>query len=188
MFSLAAFAIIGVFVLVVWFSAWLCRKIAIAVGAGRVAARIAAIFGASIVLAPVFWDVPPTLIAHRYYCTRDAGVWVYKKPQQWYAESKGAKKIAPALIDNTENSIRISWGILQERTFDKNIFLSVQIHRSRVVDVTNGEVLLEKKWYSAWDDLNNYKHLIFNINYCPMPYGDLSEYDTSIEELKKIGP
>jgi DnaJ like chaperone protein len=65
MFSLVAFAIIGVFVLVVLFSAWLCRTISIAVGAGRVAARIAAIFGIShadfeSLKAPHFKNIDPS--------------------------------------------------------------------------------------------------------------------------------
>jgi len=35
----------------------------------------------------VFWDHIPTVITHKYYCERDAGFWVYKKPDQWISEN-----------------------------------------------------------------------------------------------------
>jgi hypothetical protein len=143
--------------------------------------------GASIVLVPVFWDVLPALIAHRYYCATDAGVRLYKEPQQWNAENKGAKKIEPKIVDKTENGIRNAWSSFQEKIFVKNIFLAVRFNRSRVVDANNGEVLLEKKWYSVRYDHNNYKHLMIQINYCPMPDGDLGSYDVAMEKFKKMG-
>ncbi len=35
----------------------------------------------------VFWDHIPTVIAHKYYCEKEAGFWVYKTVEQWKAEN-----------------------------------------------------------------------------------------------------
>lgn len=37
----------------------------------------------------VFWDQIPTVVAHKYYCGKDAGFWVYKTLDQWKAENPG---------------------------------------------------------------------------------------------------
>lgn len=37
----------------------------------------------------VFWDLIPTLVAHKYYCATEAGFWVYKTPEQWKLENPG---------------------------------------------------------------------------------------------------
>jgi hypothetical protein len=37
----------------------------------------------------VFWDLIPTLVMHKYYCSTQAGFWVYKTPEQWKAENSG---------------------------------------------------------------------------------------------------
>ena len=186
MFSLIVFAIIGAYFLLVCFAALLGRIIALSAGGGRVAARWAAFVGACMVLLPVFWDILPALVAHRYYCAKDAGVQLYKEPQQWYAETKGAKIAKPKVVDRSANGIRQNWGNFEEKIFVQNIFLSVRLNRSRLVDSNTGEVLLEKKWYSIRYDFNNYKHLLIQVNYCPMPDGDLRPYDVEIEKFKRM--
>ncbi len=35
----------------------------------------------------VFWDLIPTLVMHKYYCSTQAGFWVYKTPEQWVREN-----------------------------------------------------------------------------------------------------
>jgi hypothetical protein len=35
----------------------------------------------------LFWDLVPTLVIHKYYCSTEAGLWVYKTPEQWMAEN-----------------------------------------------------------------------------------------------------
>lgn len=47
----------------------------------------AAVGGFLVVYLPVFWDHIPTLIAHKYYCEKEAGFWVYKTPEQWKKEN-----------------------------------------------------------------------------------------------------
>lgn len=45
----------------------------------------------------VFWDHIPTLVAHKYYCEKEAGFWVYKTVEQWKAENPG---VMETLISN----------------------------------------------------------------------------------------
>lgn len=37
----------------------------------------------------VFWDLIPTLIMHKYYCSTEAGFWPYKTFEQWELENPG---------------------------------------------------------------------------------------------------
>src|SRR5690606_32105074 len=34
-----------------------------------------------------FWDLIPTLIMHKYYCNTQAGLWIYKTPEEWISEN-----------------------------------------------------------------------------------------------------
>lgn len=42
-----------------------------------------------LVYLPIFWDWIPTVVAHKYYCEKDSGFWVYKTLEQWKAENPG---------------------------------------------------------------------------------------------------
>ena len=196
MFSLVAFAIIGVFLLLVWFSAWLCRKIALSAGAGQITARIAAIFGASIVVVPVFWDVPPTLIVHRYYCATDAGAYVYKSPQQWYAEKTGKVAPTPARIVLSDEERRLSsaWssedalrsqGLLVTFLKDINVFLTIKLERSALFDMRSGEVLVENRDYSAFSD--GFKRSWFLRGGCVNLGDKQPNFKNVKEEFERIG-
>ncbi|OEC32599.1 hypothetical protein SAMN05216600_1355 [Pseudomonas cuatrocienegasensis] len=35
----------------------------------------------------VFWDWIPVYVMHKYYCSTEAGFWVYKSPGQWIKEN-----------------------------------------------------------------------------------------------------
>lgn len=42
-----------------------------------------------LVFLPIFWDWIPTVVAHKYYCEKEAGFWVYKSAEQWKVENPG---------------------------------------------------------------------------------------------------
>ncbi len=47
-------------------------------------------WGAAFVMYMIpFWDWIPTVVAHKYYCEKEAGFWVYKTLDQWKAENPG---------------------------------------------------------------------------------------------------
>ena len=46
--------------------------------------------GAALVMFLIpFWDWIPTVAVHQYYCSKDAGFWVYKTLDQWKVENSG---------------------------------------------------------------------------------------------------
>ena len=58
----------------------------------------------------LFWDHIPTVIAHKYYCEKEAGFWIYKTVEQWKAENLGvtetlsmSKRAPPFRQGNIEN-------------------------------------------------------------------------------------
>ncbi len=54
--------------------------------------------GAALVLYLIpFWDWLPTVVMHRYYCSTEAGFWVYKTFDQWRQENPG---VAETLVAN----------------------------------------------------------------------------------------
>ena len=61
-------------------------------------------FGAAFIMYNlVFWDWIPTVVAHKYYCSTEAGFWVYKTVDQWKAENPGVAKelISPVVSPST---------------------------------------------------------------------------------------
>jgi hypothetical protein len=43
----------------------------------------------------LFWDWIPTVAVHKYYCSTQAGYWVYKTADQWKAENPGVLETLP---------------------------------------------------------------------------------------------
>ena len=62
------------------------------------------ILGFLVVYLPIFWDWIPTVVAHKYYCSTEAGFWVYKTPEQWKKENPGVMETL--VYDNKETSSR----------------------------------------------------------------------------------
>jgi hypothetical protein len=84
------FLIAGVLYLaaLIW-ATWAAYRWAKRRGLSRPKCWLAAGGGFVIVYLPVFWDYIPTVVAHKYYCEKEAGFWVYKTLAQWKAENFG---------------------------------------------------------------------------------------------------
>ena len=54
----------------------------------------------------VFWDWIPTQIAHKYYCSTQAGFWVYKTPEQWVKENPELTKEDLRLLGDAKNLLQ----------------------------------------------------------------------------------
>jgi hypothetical protein len=98
---------------------------------------------------PVFWDHIPTLIAHRYYCASEAGLWIYKTPEQWKKENP---RVAETLTYSgssrsrvdPESKTRVTY--LNERFESRSSnnslrFIPVTIFTHTLVDQKTGDVL-----------------------------------------------
>ena len=86
MFGLIVLVIIGLYLLI---SVGVVRW---AIGYARANGKSAKRWGwgaALIMYLLVFWDWIPTVVAHQYYCSTEAGFWVYKTPEQWIKENPG---------------------------------------------------------------------------------------------------
>lgn len=57
------------------------------------------------------WDWIPTVVAHKYYCEKEAGFWVYKTLDQWKAENPGVmetlatQRVPPHKFEGNENDL-----------------------------------------------------------------------------------
>jgi hypothetical protein len=148
MFGLIVLAIIGLYFLI---SIGVVRKaMAYARANGKSAKRWG--WGAALgMYLLVFWDWIPTVVAHKYYCSTEAGFWVYKTPEQWKKENSGvletlvANKGAPSEREGNMESYtdtyllnqRFNWVVKRHGKFLFNRWL----HEQRVVDTKTGEVL-----------------------------------------------
>ena len=113
----------------------------------------------------VFWDHIPTVVTHKYYCDKYAGLTVYKTVEQWKAENPG---VAETLVAN-EGWDKHPEYINEERVYKLNErfhlvtgssqeSLGIKKRFSKVVDVRGNKIVAERVNFStdikkALDDL-----------------------------------
>ena len=66
------------------------------------------LLGFLLVYLLIFWDWIPTVVAHKYYCSTEAGFWVYKTPEQWKKENLGVMETlvankTPVLVSHQDD-------------------------------------------------------------------------------------
>jgi hypothetical protein len=89
MFGLIVFGLMGIYLLLlIAATTWAYRR-AGKKGLPRWQRWLWAAGAFLVVYLPVFWDWLPTVVAHRYYCEKEAGFWVYKTLEQWKKENPG---------------------------------------------------------------------------------------------------
>lgn len=83
----------------------------------------------------VFWDWIPTVVAHKYYCSTEAGFWVYKTSEQWKAENPG---VIETLVSNN--------GLVRKSVGDMNNYTDTSFMNQRFVFVAkhNGPFSLNR--------------------------------------------
>lgn len=111
---------------------------------------------------PVFWDFIPTIIAHRYYCAKDAGIVVKMAPEQWLQQH--ASEIAELRIDPLKPPAEFgrfstsdgwdSWytnkaAVRQQRIVNLNLAMPFSRIEQRVVDARSGAILASHTDYHA---------------------------------------
>jgi hypothetical protein len=120
---------------------------------------LAAGAGFLLIYLPVFWDHIPTIMAHQYYCEKEAGFWVYKTVEQWKSENPGVIEV---LISN-RRQVRKSVGdmnnyadtsLLNERfeflaKHNGPLFLNRWRREQEIVDVKTGAVLARSVDFST---------------------------------------
>ena len=122
-------------------------------GYSTVKRAFCALGGFLIVYLPLMWDWIPTELAHRYYCKKEAGLWIYKTLDQWKAENPG---VFETLVYNKDRPFKVyyddetgskSVNFLNERinytTEGKRVFSFLPLRKEmlEVIDAKNDEVL-----------------------------------------------
>lgn len=139
----------------------------------------------------VFWDQIPTYVLHHYYCATEAGVWIYKTPEQWKAENPGvAETLTWKDLSNESRNETHSWFVLNERfhweRMGKKIpFFPVWMPIHTIVDVNTGEIVAKKisvnSGYlgSKW----NIRNSLVGCELCQPGYEEFSEYRIKFKKL-----
>jgi hypothetical protein len=108
-----------------------------------------------IMYLPIFWDHIPTMVVLQYQCMNNAGLTVYKTPEQWKAENPGvADQLIPFDDIKTYRGNGFTYYKLNERfnweTHWRTLPLGlVYADIDRVVDSETNEILVERRDYST---------------------------------------
>lgn len=126
-------------------------------------------WGAALVMWLIpFWDWIPTVAAHKYYCSTEAGFWVYKTLDQWKAENPGvmeglvANKGSPTSYEEFDDrhgktstyllNERFNWIVTQQDYSDLLPIIRVE---QQVKDVKTGMVLARYIDFGSGNSVKN---------------------------------
>lgn len=116
--------------------------------------------GAALVMFLIpFWDWIPTVATHQYYCTTEAGFWVYKTPEQWMKENLGA---VLTLNGRTTSTQKEEYGYTEVHQLNQRINWVLKLHgasdalqiskrEESLIDTKNNEVLARFVDFSSGD-------------------------------------
>ena len=108
-----------------------------------------------LIFLPVFWDWIPTVLMHKYYCSTEAGFWVYKTADQWKAENPGVMETLVQADSHFVSERNVSTYSLNSRfewvLTDSSVLFPLPLfqHEESIVDVENGDVLARYSDYST---------------------------------------
>ncbi len=100
-----------------------------------------------LVYLPIFWDWIPTVVAHKYYCEKEAGFWVYKTLDQWKAENQGVMEGLHQILQPSQKTAYGDVDVMDERFVIETqrrkpiSFLTTSVTERRIVDSKTGEIL-----------------------------------------------
>ena len=95
----------------------------------------------------IFWDFIPTLVAHKYYCSTQAGFWVYKTPEQWKVENTGIVETlvaTPSKAEKLQNGWIRYWvnqRIFYEAHDQKNFAHAIWREDKQIIDARTKQIL-----------------------------------------------
>jgi len=130
-----------------------------------------------LIFLPVFWDWIPTVLMHKYYCSTEAGFWVYKTLDQWKAENPGVMEKLVAnrgVVSQQEGDTvtyslnqRINWNVTRQQI---SPWLPVNRHEQSLFDKETNQILARSVDFGSHD--RNWDGLKFwlNIKRCDAPF------------------
>lgn len=198
MFTLVLLSILLLYFLALLLSGWLCGKLCSIIFKQRRAYRAGFSMGIIAGLMPIFWDVIPTFIAHRYLCSQHSGTWIYKAPEQWLSEKRNqTTKLPPRKIEpNKEREISFNWRNLElsrrwldEKSIKYSAILSINLETYRLVDRDSHEILAEYSDYTAWrSSISYWRYELLKglINGCPNKQKDREVYFSTLKKYESL--
>lgn len=102
-----------------------------------------------------FWDWLPTVAVHQYYCSTEAGFWVYKTVDQWTAENPGVmetlvyKRPIPYLQTPYGEGRALNQRFLYIFKYEGPLLVNRWRIESEIRDSKNGEVIAREVDFST---------------------------------------
>lgn len=102
----------------------------------------------------IFWDWVPAIVGHKYLCQRDAGFFMYEKPDQWFQNNPSAR--GPSWgsgklpFEVVNNHISISWisnDVYREIHSYPDYSIGVSRKEQRLLEANSGRVLAKSVEY-----------------------------------------
>lgn len=111
---------------------------------------VAIVFFLIMYLIP-FWDLIPTLVMHKYYCSTQAGFWVYKTPDEWVTENsdiantlKNYDKSNIESLGNNRQKYHINERFVEEINRSIEVFHAVSRTEKTLRDKKTNQVLAKR--------------------------------------------
>jgi hypothetical protein len=185
--------VLGAYALYAWLSVWIVKKAAREARARGISGWKWGVPAALVMYHLLLWDWVPTVIAHRYYCQKDAGFVVHKTLDQWKQENPG---VAETL---SSTPAARAWGSVYpiNQRFALNststpVFLSVSRNPEQIIDTKTNDVMWETIDYSSgarvWGpSLNDYRTMFFRREHCVPPVEGGSEFYKRMDSVATLG-
>lgn len=106
----------------------------------------------------VFWDWIPTVVMHQYYCSTEAGFWVYKTLDQWKAENPGvmeglvANKVSIQRVGDDENytdTIVLNQRFIHVHKYEGPFLFNRWRIETEIRDSKSGEIIAREIGFST---------------------------------------
>ncbi|MBN1956656.1 MAG: hypothetical protein JXQ81_06645 [Desulfuromonadales bacterium] len=138
----------------------------------------------------VFWDLIPTYVLYKYYCTTKAGFWVYKTPEEWKNENPGVAETLNRAHSHSFQNSDGSIGMKLNERFTRlqkartTTLLPVTLYDASIIDVKNNEVLVERISIGAgYPAGKGFIRFWTNINSCVPENNKLDAYTIAYRDL-----
>jgi hypothetical protein len=150
-----------------------------------------------------FWDWLPTLAVHQYYCSAEAGFWVYKTVDQWKTENPGVLETLISNRGQVRNSIGdmnnyANTSVMNQRFLflakhNGPLFLNRWRYEQEIVDRETGTVLArhidfstsQERRQAGWTGWKFWLDSRQCSSYSHMDSGSISSIENQVEGKEK---
>jgi hypothetical protein len=143
-----------------------------------------------------FWDWIPTVAVHQYYCSTEAGFWVYKTPEQWVKENpRVIETLALASADKELQYLNHKKVYFESITDRRRLpLIPITLYSDEIVDVASRELLAKHvgvgSGYGYISTSNDWRSIKFWLNLDPCDGQALpsrGEFEAILVQYRKLG-